>query len=581
MNTEYLLHFIIILIIISMFVILFQNRSRLKKAMEHRRKFEVLFTNHPDAIFELDRNGQIVASNDLAVQLLDEVSEESTVTVRDFLNKEEYFELKEKLLEGNTVQFSKRLSLKDGRDLDIEVTGIPTVINQKLQDIIFIVKDMTEQSKAHELIHQMAYHDVLTGLPNRQSFENYLSKAIKRAKEQKKKLALLSIDLNHFKMINDSLGHSNGDMVIRELGNRLKKKAKGHLLARMGGDEFFLLIEDQSLEYVNIFAQELLEEVQSPLFLLDKELMLDCSIGIVDYPDGGTSSNLLMKAADIAMYHAKKEKKNISVYESTMNDSSHLLELEKYLRKALLFQEFELYYQPQVDVRQGRILGVEALIRWNHPMLGIVSPASFIPLAEEIGLIISIEKWVIRQACLQLRDWLDAGNEPFRVAINISAQHFQDHLVEHVSEIIKETKIPPSLIEIEITETMVMQNPVETMNKLSQLKEIGVQLAVDDFGMGYSSLKYIADFSIDRIKIDRFFIMDLLESDKKRAIVRTIIGLAQNIQVDVISEGVELKEQVLLLSELGCHQAQGYLYSKPFPAQEVPLRFDQLLKEAN
>ncbi|WP_456278707.1 EAL domain-containing protein [Bacillus sp. AK128] len=569
------------IILISIIFMVFTYGIRFNKAARKQKKYEQVFLNHPDAIFEVNPVGRIVASNVVAQQLLKQITNGSMVRVQDLFEKNEYLKMKQKLLQDHTVQFQRQLFCKNGKPIDLDITGIPSIVNGRLHDMIFIAKDQTEQNKAQEIILQIAYHDVLTGLPNRQSFENLLKKAIEHAKTNNGQLALLSIDLNNFKMINDSLGHSNGDIVLREVGDRLNRKLDGQLLARMGGDEFFVLIEGQHIDDVYSLSQSLLDEIQMPLFVLGKELMLNCSIGVVQYPEGGATPNLLMKAADVAMYHAKKEKKNISIYESTMNDSSHLLELEKYLRKALLFEEFELYYQPQVDVKNGRLLGVEALIRWNHPVLGVVSPGEFIPLAEDTGLIIPIEKWVLRQACIQLKTWLESGNEPFRVAINISAQHFKEQLVEHVSEVLLETNIPPSLLELEITETMVMQNPTETIEKLKQLKKLGVLLAVDDFGMGYSSLKYIADFSIDRIKIDRFFIMDLLESDKKKAIVRTIIGLAQNIQVEVISEGVELQEQVSLLNDLGCYQAQGYLYSKPFPAHEVPLRYEQLLKHAN
>lgn len=444
------------------------------------------------------------------------------------------------------------------------------------------IQDITERKQAEKKILHLAYHDNLTGLPNRMLFNEKLEKALALAKRRKRKVALLFLDLDRFKVINDTLGHSIGDSFLKKVAKRLQRLIRTtdylaldddfRMVARFGGDEFSVLLEDiVTSQDASKVAQRILEGTSLPFNIHAQELLITTSIGISIFPDDGTDAVTLIKNADSAMYHAKEiGKNNFQFYDPVLNArSTELLKLERNLRKALEREEFSLLYQPQIDVHTCSIIGIEALIRWDNPELGLIPPATFIPLAEEAGLITAIDKWTINAACVQIKSWREEGLPPVKVAVNLSGHDFsQISLVETVIEAISQNEISPNLLEFEITESIVMKNPGETIQTLSTLKKMGFFLSIDDFGTGYSSLSYLKKFPIDTLKIDQSFIRDLPEADSA-SIVQAIIAMANSLNMNVIAEGVETEEQASFLTANGCWYMQGYLFSPPVTSASI------------
>ncbi len=440
-------------------------------------------------------------------------------------------------------------------------------------------KDVTAAKVAEARIQYLAYHDGLTALPNRSSFSLILNPGIARARREGKKLAVLFVDLDRFKNINDTLGHDAGDTLLREIGNRLRHCVRqADTIARLGGDEFVVLLQDiGEPENVARVARKILSEIASALDILGQEIRVTASIGISIYPRDGEDEQTLMKNADIAMYHAKQEGKNNFQYHSEQMDTHSLarLALESSLRRALERNEFQLYYQAKINLGNSRMTGMEALLRWRHPDLGMVPPAQFIPIAEEIGLIGSIGQWVIRTACQQNKAWQDRGFPSMRMAVNLSARQFNDeNLVESIAAILEETRMDPTFLELEITESMIMHNVDTTMRKLTALGSTGIRIAIDDFGTGHSSLAYLKRFPIDTLKIDRSFVSDLTRSTEDRTITATIVAMGKSLDLTVVAEGVETREQLDFLRAQGCDEFQGYYAHRPIPAHE----FEQLLQ---
>ena len=434
-------------------------------------------------------------------------------------------------------------------------------------------KDVTATKVAEARIQYLAYHDSLTALPNRSSFSLILNPGIARARREGKKLAVLFIDVDRFKNINDTLGHDAGDTLLREIGNRLRHCVRqADTIARLGGDEFVVLLHDiGEPENVAKVAHKILLEIASSLDILGQEIRVTASIGISIYPQDGEDEQTLMKNADIAMYHAKQEGKNNFQFHSEQMDTHTLarLALESSLRHALDRNEFQLYYQAKIDLGTSRMTGMEALLRWRHPVLGMVPPVQFIPIAEEIGLIESIGQWVIRTACLQNKAWQERGFPPMRVAVNLSARQFNDdNLVASITAILEETRMDPTCLELEITESMIMHNVGTTMLKLKALGSAGIRIAIDDFGTGHSSLAYLKRFPIDTLKIDRSFVSDLTRSTEDKTITATIITMGKSLDLTVVAEGVENQEQLDFLRAHGCDEFQGYYAHKPMPADE-------------
>lgn len=465
--------------------------------------------------------------------------------------------------------FTYPIALPDGTLRYVATSGRP-LFNLKGQFTGYrgVGRDVTERLQTEQRIQYMAYHDGLTSLPNRSMFNEMLMHGINRAQRYERKLAVLFIDLDRFKNINDTLGHAAGDHLLQEVADRLKNNLrKSDLVARLGGDEFVVLLEEiPDEEHVKIVAEKILSSISKPFLLQNQEFRVTGSVGIAIFPDHGKDGEILMKNADIALYKAKEEgKNNAQVYSEKINAYSfHRLTLESSLRGALDRNEFILHYQAKIDLQSSKINGIEALVRWMHPEFGLIPPNQFIPIAEETGLIVSIGRWVLDTACKQNKAWQDAGLPPIRVAVNLSARQFSDeNLISDIVGILEQSGLAAEYLELEITESMVMQNIDDAVNLLTQLKGMGIRLAIDDFGVGYSSLATIKRFPIDTIKVDRSFIRDIPSDNDDKALTEAIIAMGKTLSLTVIAEGVETEEQLNFLKEKSCDEFQGFYFSKP------------------
>jgi diguanylate cyclase (GGDEF)-like protein/PAS domain S-box-containing protein len=440
-------------------------------------------------------------------------------------------------------------------------------------EALLIVRDISERKRAEEQIRNLAYHDGLTGLPNRILFNDRLTIAVAQAHRHGHRLAVLFLDVDRFKLINDSLGHSLGDRLLQGVAERLKGCVReGDTVARLGGDEFTLLLPEitRALDVVNV-AEKILEAVKLPFRLEGRELFVSASMGISLYPDDGVNAETLVKNADAAMYRAKEQgRDNYRLYAPAMNATAlERLALESSLRKALSQGELVVYYQPLVDLRIGRVHGVEALLRWRHPERGLMAPSDFIPLAELTGQILAMGPWVLRTACAQVKYWHERGHGDLSVAVNISARQFQQpDLVAQVKRALRDTGLDPRYLDLEITESNAMQNAEATVQTLRELKDIGVRISIDDFGIGYSSLSYLKRLPIDTLKIDQSFVRDITVDPDDAAIATAVIAMAHTLKLKVVAEGVETEGQGVFLAARHCDRMQGYLFSAPLPPDE-------------
>jgi len=439
--------------------------------------------------------------------------------------------------------------------------------------------------RSEHRIVKLAYFDALTGLPNREQLRNRLNSALAAAKQQQRMLAVLYLDLDNFKRVNDTLGHAVGDELLCLVAARLRSSlrvddtvdelpiARSSHIARLGGDEFIVILPNiRSADDAAAVAARLISELQEPMRLAQHTLVVTPSVGVSMFPGDGVEADTLLRNADLAMYFAKRKGPGMSAFfDASMNDAAlHRFTLEAKLRGALERGEFTLHYQPQFDVRTGGVSGMEALLRWTNDELGVVPPVEFIPVAEETGLILGIGEWVLRNACLQAKSWVDEGLPVARMAVNVSGQQFVlKDFPQTVAAIIKETGIEASMLELEITESVVMKDEAWAEQALAQLKEQGVMLAIDDFGTGYSSFGRLRHFAVDRLKIDRSFMTSLIDCSDDRAIAAAIIAMSRSLRINVTAEGVESFPQLLFLQEHECQEAQGFLFSRALPAADA------------
>ena len=443
-----------------------------------------------------------------------------------------------------------------------------------------IVTNVSDYKQATERVKYLATHDTLTGLPNRYLFNDRLKQAMAHAEREKQLLALLFLDIDNFKHINDTIGHKAGDELLKSIANRLMicmrrtdsisrsaTEALEHLVARLGGDEFTILLTDvRNIQDPAIVAQRILKMMSEPFVIGTQEIFVTASMGIAVYPADGNDIDTLLINADVAMYQAKNHgRNNYQYYSESMNIFTfERFAIENKLRKAMDNNEFMLFYQPQIDLSTGRMIGVEALIRWLQPDLVLIKPGQFIPLAEQTGLIIPIGEWILHTACAENRAWQKAGLKPMRMTVNVSSIQFaQNNFLETVSKILSDTGLEPKYLQLELTESTLMQDSQNAIKKLQSLQTMGIQVAIDDFGTGYSSLSYLKRFPLSTLKIDYSFVKDLITSPNDQAIVKAIINLAHNFNLKVIAEGVENRKQLAFLRGCGCEGVQGYLICPP------------------
>ncbi|HEY4375377.1 MAG TPA: EAL domain-containing protein [Burkholderiales bacterium] len=438
-----------------------------------------------------------------------------------------------------------------------------------------VARDITEKKVAYDRLAFQALHDALTGLPNRTLFVDRLELAITQAKRSRQPFAVIFVDLDRFKLINDTYGHMKGDVILIQVADRLKADLReSDTLARLGGDEFIVLLPNiRSPEDAGLVANKIVEDMVRPFPLEGREMLLSSSLGISMFPQDGEDSETLMRHADLAMYDVKSKGKNgFAFFTPAMNDdgSSRRLTVANDLRRALEGGQFDLYYQPQVDSRELRVTGLEALIRWNHPTRGLLTAGEFISIAEELGMMSNLTRWVLERACRDLKSWLDRGIKLERMGINFSPRMIEKpDFISDLMHTLNEYKIPPACIEVEITENMPFQNMESTTQVLNGISELGVRIAIDDFGAQYSSLNYLRSLPIDTLKIDRAFVMEIREQNDDSPIIKAIVAIATGLGMNVVAEGVETAVQADFLKSLGCSQMQGFLYGRPQPFAEL------------
>jgi diguanylate cyclase (GGDEF)-like protein/PAS domain S-box-containing protein len=467
-----------------------------------------------------------------------------------------------------------RIIRADGAERILSEQAETTIDGDRITRIVGAVQDITERIRAEETIKYQTYHDLLTGLPNRAQLMVRLQVELVQHEKNQKKLAVMHIDLDRFRAINDTLGHSAGDRVIRAVTERLSGLTrKNDTLARIGSDEFIILFADLlRVEEAALFARRIVETMRTPLTLDKRELYTTVSVGMSIYPEDGKDAEVLLKNADIAVSTVKEwGRNNFQFFNSALNRRTvERLLLESNLRQSLDRGELQVYYQPQISLKTGKMIAVEALSRWMHPDLGLLEPAQFIPVAEEIGFIGAIDEWVLKTAATQNRIWMDAGFPPLCMTVNLSAHRFQQpDLVEAVKRILQESGLEPKHIDIEITESTAMRDIERSVPNLAGLQELGIDLSIDDFGTGYSSLNYLKRFPVHKLKIDKTFIHGLSEDRNDQAIVKAVIAMGHNLGLTVIAEGVETKDQLTFLKDSDCDEVQGFLFSEPVPAEKL------------
>lgn len=558
------------------------------------RQLEIMLDAIPDLLWFKDVNGIYLFCNK-AFERLYGAKEVDIIgktdydfidsAVADFFRANDLVAIDSK----SSVRNEEELCFKDGGYKGLFET-IKTPVYGMQGDLIGVFglsRNITERKENEVKIQQLEYSDPLTKLPNTVQLRLRVEHDLGIMERNHEQLAVFFIDLDHFKNINDTLGHAIGDELLVKISKRLNQLLRpGDTLSRQGGDEFILVLPSVNVDDATHMAKRLLQTIEQPIELKDHELIITASIGITLYPNDGKDSDTLFKYADAAMYLAKKDGRNNYRFFTTeiQKHSSRLLSLENALRYAYTRGELSLHYQPQVSLSDGKIIGVEALLRWQHPELGMISPSEFIPIAEESGQILLIGEWVMRSATIRMKQWLDMGFSLMSVSVNLSTVQFHHaQLSKLIRTILDEANLPPSCLEIELTESAAAQNPVYAIETMNELHEQGIRLSIDDFGTGYSSLSYLKRFKVYKLKIDQSFIHDIHIDPEDKAIVKTIIALGKSLGLKVIAEGVETKEQLDFLKENGCDEAQGYYFSKPLNVTDIEalLRSPEIIARKN
>ena len=579
--------------VVAGLVIVGQDVTARRRAEASMRKLSYAIEQNPISVLITDINGVIEYANpkfsEVSGYLLEEIRGKNPYFLQtNTLSAEEYQRMSQLVINGGVWQGELCSRRKNG-DFFWESTHISAIRNPygAISHFVWLREDISDRKRAEERIRFLAYYDNLTHLPNRLMLQERLREAIEISRMHSCLLAVMFLDLDQFKRINDSLGHRAGDLLLQQVANRLQECLRfsdqvyiarpdtplpQDLLARLGGDEFVIVLtEFNHADAVIRVARRVLDVMAMPFVVDNKEVFTSCSIGIALYPYDGDDMEVLLKHADTALYHAKdRGRNNYQMFSPSMNvAATQRLVLESHLRKALQNQEMTLYYQPQVVLDTGRVTGVEALLRWNSPELGMVSPADFIPIAEETGLIVSIGEWVLRTACTQARAWQTMeGLSDLRMAVNLSPRQFSDpHFLKRIAMALQETGLQPELLELEITESQLMQEGL--LECLQSLKELGVTLSIDDFGTGYSNLRYLQRFPLDRLKIDKSFVKDIDCKSNHDTIAAMVIAMARSLRLSVIAEGVETKCQLAGLRALDCDEVQGHYCSHPQPPEKI------------
>ena len=556
------------------------ERKRAEEALrlseEHLR---IIIETEPECVKIVGKSGKLLEMNPagLAMLELDSIEQARQHSLLDFVLPEYHAAFKalhKRVMHGEIGLLEFEVQGLRGARRWLETHAAPMRDeNGKFVNLLGITRDITERKRAEEHIQYLANYDVLTGLPNRAKLDDQLNYAIRLAKRSNGRLAVMFVDIDRFKDINDTLGHSIGDAILVEFAKRLKKILREEDMAsRLGGDEFILMLPGNDALGAAQVAQKLLQAISIPYQHDDQyDMSVTASIGIALYPDDGENMEILSKNADTAMYRAKQEGRNCYRFFTVEMQARAMrnAQLVNALRHALEYDQFYIHYQPQISIKDGRLIGAEALLRWQHPELGNVSPVEFIPVAEESGLILPIGEWVLRTAVQQLKYWIDSGHPPMTIAVNLSIVQFRHpSLSDMVMHILTEAQLPAKYLELELTEGVAMNDPQGAIEVMNNLYGFGIRLSIDDFGTGYSSLNYLKKFNVCKLKIDQSFVRDIITDSEDKAIVAAIIGMSNNLGLLTIAEGVETAEQLAFLREQGCDEAQGYYYSKPLPADQ-------------
>ena len=569
-----------------------KTRAALNALRDSEARVRLLLDSTSEAIYGADTQGICIFANPACVRMLGYADEDDLIgrRIHDLIHHShpdgrhypmEDCAVRVATLAGQACHRNDEVHWRaDGTSFPVEYWSHPMYKDGELVGSVVAFIDISEHKQTEAELHRLAYYDSLTGLPNRMLFNERLHQGLTGARRRNRLVALMLLDLDRFKVVNDTMGHEAGDSLLREIAARLQSSIRdGDTVSRLGGDEFALVFADVGeIQHVAQLAQKVLSQFAAPVSIGGHEVFIGASIGIALYPTDTEDTDSLLKFADSAMYHAKESgRNNYQFYSHEMTASVQArLRLETDLRHALDNHEFFLHYQPQVDARNDRITGVEALLRWRDPAGNTIPPAQFIPLAEDTGLIVPIGRWVLETACVQLKRWRDAGHADLTLSVNVASRQFRDpSFRDTVGQAIAASGIPPQALELEITESILLEHSDDTLSTLNDLKTIGVTLAIDDFGTGYSSLSYLKRFPIDRVKIDQSFVRDLANDNDDLAIVRAIIALARAMRLAVIAEGVETGEQLALLRHEDCHEYQGYFFAHPLDVDSVSVRLQR------